>query len=140
MPFKNFNARKRAKGEKMGDIVLFFGGMAALVIAIFICFEEDDFGRAIIIMAGIILIGISFLSIDEKEGMAKEKISSGEYSVVTITKTKRGEQAYLDMLLKRDGEVRYYVFPEDMVVKEKKSAQSSVEVVEKGGLKKIILR
>lgn len=123
----------------MVEGVIFLVGVVALAVAAFICLDDDEFGRAFVIGVGIILVCIGFDLYDER-GMAKEKISSGEYSVVSTTKIQRGDHPYLNMLLKKDGEIRYYVFPEDMIVREKAGTPSSVEVIEKGDLKKIILR
>lgn len=115
-------------------------GIVVLLVVIFVCFYKHDVGKGIAIMCGIMLVSVGFLETAEKVGAAKAKIERGEYSIVTMTTTQEGNDSVLNMLLKKDGKIRYYVFPEDMVIKKKSGAPSSVEVVEKGDLKKIILR
>lgn len=137
----------------MGEIFFFIGFFVLctplIVIGLIVIGFFSKAGRkndsAIINMLLLVaVIGLVFIIIPGENPLHKGKpltsIDEGAYTLVGKVEVSKDKQAYYQLILEQEGEVKLYTLPKDMIIIKKSNEKSdTLEVVKKAGLKKAVL-
>lgn len=123
-------------------LFLFSGGLVAIFAPLLIFRKEIKPVLVFSIYGGVFMLLTGIMSLEEirLRGAPLTLIGIGSYTIVGYVEVSKDKQFYYQMILEKEGQVRLYTLPKDMIIiEEGKQIPTVLEVVEKPRLKKAVL-
>ena len=117
-------------------------GVVIFAFGIILLYDKDQDLKTSLIML-ILALGILLMYSfhDYRKGAPLTSIETGDYLIVSYAETASGDGPMYQMILKQNNEMRFYALPKNMITIDKSNGKSSaLEVIEKAGFKKAIMR
>ena len=111
----------------------------ALGILFIITRHDGDFKTFLLAVIATIGFIITIIYIDK--GEPKTSIETGDYLIVSYAEIASRDELMYQMILEQNGKIKFYALPKNMITIDKSNGKSgTLEVIEKAGSKKAIIR
>ena len=123
------------------ELLYYAGVIISLFFLIAIIVRNvKDIGTTILVMISALGILLTLVH-DYGKGTPLTSIETGDYSIVSYAETASVDGPMYQMILKQNNKIEFYALPKNMITIDKSNGKSStLEVIEKAGFKKAIIR